>query len=96
MNTEIMIKREVAVKTLLVRVRQKSYYNKKMVKVREVQNKFIRENDNFISLIKIFAPFLVIDKTLLRDLVLEDIALVTDEEEFFIETSNGALDLEEY
>ena len=49
MNTEIMIKREVAVKTLLVRVRQKSYYNKKMVKVREVQNKFIRENDNFIS-----------------------------------------------
>ena len=53
MNTEIMIKREVAVKMLLVRVRQKSYYNKKMVKVREVQNKFIRENDNFISLIKI-------------------------------------------
>ena len=51
MNTEIMIKREVAVKMLLVRVRQKSYYNKKMVKVREVQNKFIRENDNFISLI---------------------------------------------
>ena len=96
MNTEIMIKREVAVKMLLVRVRQKSYYNKKMVKVREVQNKFIRENDIFISLIKIFAPFLVIDKTLLRDLVLEDIALVTDEEEFFIETSNGALDLEEY
>ena len=96
MNTEIIIKREVAVKTMLMRVRQKSNYNKKMLKIREVQNKFIRENDNFISLIKIFAPFLVIDKYLLRDLALNDIALITDEEEFLIEASNGALDLEEY
>ena len=74
MNTEIIIKREVAVKTMLIRVRQKSNCNKKMLKIREVQNKFIRENDNFISLIKIFAPFLVIDKYLLRDLALNDIA----------------------
>ena len=96
MNTEIIIKREVAVKTMLMRVRQKSNCNKKMLKIREVQNKFIRENDNFISLIKIFAPFLVIDKYLLRDLALNDIALITDEEEFKNEASNGALDLEEY
>ena len=96
MNTEIIIKREVAVKTMLMRVRQKSNCNKKMLKIREVQNKFIRENDNFISLIKIFAPFLVINESILRDLALDDIALITDEEEFLIETSNGTLDLDEY